>query len=76
MDLLTTYTPLGTTSNYSASANLHNSQITAAPAKPFAACYVFTSCSLATASNSGDFSASVLTSLLSGEYPTTELSTE
>jgi hypothetical protein len=29
------YTRLGTTSNYSATANLHNSQITTAPAKPF-----------------------------------------
>jgi hypothetical protein len=29
------YTPLGTTSNYSATANLQNSQITTAPAKPF-----------------------------------------
>jgi hypothetical protein len=47
-----------TTSNYSATASLHNSQITTAPAKPFLACCVFTSCSLATASNSGDSSAS------------------
>jgi hypothetical protein len=29
------HTPLGTTANYSATANLHNSQITTAPAKPF-----------------------------------------
>jgi hypothetical protein len=29
------YTPLGTTSNYSAIADLHTLQITAAPAKPF-----------------------------------------
>jgi hypothetical protein len=29
------YTPLGTTSNYSGIANLHNSQINTAPAKPF-----------------------------------------
>jgi hypothetical protein len=34
MDLLTTYTRLGTTSTYSATANLRKSQITAA-AKPF-----------------------------------------
>jgi hypothetical protein len=51
------YTRLVTTSNYSATAN-HNSQITPAPAKPFSACCVFTSSSLATASNSGDSSAS------------------
>jgi hypothetical protein len=36
---------------------------------------VFTRRSLKTASNDEDFSVSVLTSLLSGEYPTTELST-
>jgi hypothetical protein len=48
------YTRLGTTSNYGAIANLHNSLITA-PAKPSPACCVFTSCSLVTASNSGDF---------------------
>jgi hypothetical protein len=52
------FTPLGTTSNYSATANLHNSQITAAPAKLFPACYIFNSSSLATASNSGNSSAS------------------
>jgi hypothetical protein len=28
------YATLGTTSNYSANANLHNSQITTAPTKP------------------------------------------
>jgi hypothetical protein len=32
------YTQLGTTSNYSAIANLQNSQITTASAKPFPAC--------------------------------------
>jgi hypothetical protein len=37
------------TSNYSATANLHNSQITTATAKPFPACCVFTSRSLAKA---------------------------
>jgi hypothetical protein len=52
------YTPLKTTSNYNAIANLHNSQITTAPAKPFPARRVFTSRYLQTASNSGDFSAS------------------
>jgi hypothetical protein len=36
---------------------LHNSEITTAPAKPFPACCVFTSRSLATASNSRDSSA-------------------
>jgi hypothetical protein len=35
MDLLATYTPHGTTSNYSAIANLHTFQIITAPAKPF-----------------------------------------
>jgi hypothetical protein len=52
------YTRLGTTSNYSATSYLHNSQITTAPAKPFPACCVIISRSLATASNSGDSSAS------------------
>jgi hypothetical protein len=47
-----------TTINYSAIANLHNSQITTAPAKPFPACCLFTSLSLATTSNSGDSAAS------------------
>jgi hypothetical protein len=51
------YTRLGTTNNSSASANLPNSQITTAFAKPFQACCVFTSRSLATASNSVDSSA-------------------
>jgi hypothetical protein len=37
--------------NYTVSANLHNSQITTAPAKHFTACYVLTGRSLATASN-------------------------
>jgi hypothetical protein len=42
------YTRLKTTSNYSAIANLHNLQITTAPTKPFPACFVLTSRSLAT----------------------------
>jgi hypothetical protein len=46
------------TSNYSTTANLHNTQITTAPAKPFPALYVFTSHSRAMAANIGDFSAS------------------
>jgi hypothetical protein len=52
------YKRLVRTSNYSATANLHNSQISISHAKPFPACYVLTSRSLATASNSGDSSAS------------------
>jgi hypothetical protein len=52
------YTPLGTTSNYRVTANLHNSQITPAPAKSFPVCCVFTSRSLAAASNSAASSAS------------------
>jgi hypothetical protein len=36
LDLLTQlFTPLETASNYSGTANLHNSQITTAPAKAF-----------------------------------------
>jgi hypothetical protein len=66
IDLLTTYnTRHGTTSNYGATANLHNSQITRAPAKPFSVCCVFTVRSLATASNSRDSSASRAQVLLS-----------
>jgi hypothetical protein len=37
------YTPHRTTGNYSAIANLHNSQFTTARAKPFPACCVFIS---------------------------------
>jgi hypothetical protein len=48
----------GITSNYSATANPHIAQITTAPAKTFPDCRVFTSSSLATASKSGDSSAS------------------
>jgi hypothetical protein len=51
-------TPLGTVNNYSAVAYLDTLQITAAPAKYFPACYALTSRSQATASNSGDSSAS------------------
>jgi hypothetical protein len=47
------YTQLGTTCNYSSTANLHISQITTAPGKHFPVCCVFTSFSLITASNSG-----------------------
>jgi hypothetical protein len=52
------YIRLGTTSNYSATFNLHNSQMTTAHAKSFPACCVFTSRSLPTASNNGHSSAS------------------
>jgi hypothetical protein len=45
------YTRLGTTSNYSAAANLHSSQITRAPAKPFPAFCAFNRRPLVTASN-------------------------
>jgi hypothetical protein len=52
------FTRLGATSNYNAIADLHTLQIPTATAKPFPACCVFTSRSLVTASNSGDYSAS------------------
>jgi hypothetical protein len=52
------YARLGNISNYSATAHLHNSQITTAPAKPLPAFGILTSRSLATASNSGDSSVS------------------
>jgi hypothetical protein len=52
------YTRLGTTSNYNATAKLHNSQMTTAPFKSFPACCIFTSRFLVTASNSGNSSAS------------------
>jgi hypothetical protein len=59
LDWMTTYAArLGATSSYSATASNQNSQITTAPAKSFPACCVFTSRSLATASNSRDSSAS------------------
>jgi hypothetical protein len=45
-------------------------------AKSSPACSAFTCRCLVTAPSSEESSASVLTSLLSGEYPTTELSTE
>jgi hypothetical protein len=47
MDLLTTYTH---DSELQATANLHKSQIAAAPDNPFQACYVFTSRFLVTVS--------------------------
>jgi hypothetical protein len=54
--ILNLLTPLVTT-NYIATANLHNSQFTTAHAKPFPAYCIFTCRPLATASNSGDSSA-------------------
>jgi hypothetical protein len=60
-----------TTSNYNAVVNLHTLQITTAHAKPSHS--AFTSRFLIMDLNTGDSSASVLTSLLSGKYPTTEL---
>jgi hypothetical protein len=51
------YTPLATTRNYSATANIHTLQFTTAHAMAFPA-YVFNSRFLVTASNSGDSSAS------------------
>jgi hypothetical protein len=52
------YTPLETTSNYSANANLHTLQITAVNTKFSPSRSAFNSRSLATASNSGDSSCS------------------
>jgi hypothetical protein len=52
------FTPLGTTRNYSAMANLHTSQITAANTKSSPAFSFFARRFVATASNSGDSSAS------------------
>jgi hypothetical protein len=60
------YMRMGTIINHSATANLHNSQITAVPGKPFPVCYVFTSRCLVTAYNSGDSSFSALKSSLNG----------
>jgi hypothetical protein len=65
LDLLT---HLGTTNNYSATADLHTSQFTTAPVKPFPACYVLTNRSLATEFNSGNSSASLAQVLLSQTF--------
>jgi hypothetical protein len=54
----TLHTPLGITRNYSTVAHLHTIQFTTATAKPSLVCCVLISHSLATASNSGDPSAS------------------
>jgi hypothetical protein len=61
-------TRLVSTSNYSITAKFHNSQIVTAPDEPFQAACVFTSRSLATASNSVDSSAS-RPSVLSSQTP-------
>jgi hypothetical protein len=58
------YRRLVSTSRYSTTANLYNSQITTAPAKPFPACSSFIICSLAMASNIGDLQLHALTSSL------------
>jgi hypothetical protein len=65
------YTRPGTTRNYNAVAYLHTYKSLHAKSSP--ACSVFTSRCLVTALNNGDSSVSVLTSLQSVEYPTTEL---
>jgi hypothetical protein len=54
----TLYTPLGTTSNYIATSNLHTLQITTTNIKSSPACNVFNSLFLTTVSNSTDSSAS------------------
>jgi hypothetical protein len=73
-DLLTRlHTSLGTTSKYSAVADLYTLQITTTPAKLFPACCVFSSRSIATASNSGDSSAS-RAHVVTRYCPTTEIS--
>jgi hypothetical protein len=58
------YTQQEITSNYSTLINVHTLQITTAHDKSLPACCVFTSRSLATASNSGDSSVSALKSSL------------
>jgi hypothetical protein len=60
------YTRLLSISNYSAPANLHNSQITTVYAKSYPAFSFFTRRFLVTASNNGDSSASALKSSLNG----------
>jgi hypothetical protein len=64
-----------TTSNYDYNtvAGFHTLQMTTAHTKPFPACSVFTRRFLATASNSGYSSASVLKSTLNGSSRPPEL---
>jgi hypothetical protein len=45
---------LGTSSNYSATSDLHTLQLITTPAKPFPTCFVFNGRPLVTASNSGN----------------------
>jgi hypothetical protein len=68
-------TRLGSTSNYSAIINLHNSQFITAPAKQFPACCVFTSRSPAKAENSSASRPQVLPlpTLVLPAIPSTEL---
>jgi hypothetical protein len=61
------YTPLGSTINYNATANLHNSQITTAPSKPFPSLLCLQQPFLVEI-----LRLPALTSLLLGEYPATE----
>jgi hypothetical protein len=68
------YTRLGTTSIYKAIAHLHASEFSRTHVK--SSQFAFTSRFLATDRNNRDSSASVLTSLLTGEYATTELSAQ
>jgi hypothetical protein len=76
LDLLTTCnTQLVIPLNHSAIVDFHILQITTAHAKSFECC-VFTSRSLVTASNNEDSSASALTLLLSGEFPTTAVNSK
>jgi hypothetical protein len=58
-------TPFGTTSNCSTTANLHNSQIITAPTKPFSSPLCLLTLEI--------LQLPVLMSLLSSEYPATEL---
>jgi hypothetical protein len=55
-----------TTNNYDTAADFHNSQVTTAQAKSFLVFSVFIRRSLATASNNGYSSASMLKSSLNG----------
>jgi hypothetical protein len=73
MDLLTNYIHVSELQAISVTANLHNSHITTASAKPFPVCFVLTSRSLAMASNSGDCSPSC-TQVLSSQAPYRTLS--
>jgi hypothetical protein len=70
------YKRLISTSNYSATADLHNSQVITALAKPFPARCVFTSHSLAMTSNNGDSSASCAQVLSSKPSMQNSLSTD